>query len=79
MTVGQGRLEEAEPLLGAPGVPSARRSSPPRGDLHFAAGPLDLAHGRYADALAAFQAAEPLAGTLRHTAHTRGLDEPACC
>ena len=62
----QGRLEEAEPWVQR-AERTLRRGSRARGGavaIHYVRGLLELARGRYADALAAFRAAERLAGRL---------------
>ena len=74
----QGRAEEAEPW-----VQRAERTLRAETELaagmlvHHARGVLELVRGRYQDALAAFQAAEQLAGNLAaphlHVPPTRGL------
>ena len=65
MTVGQGRLEEAEPWLERAGR-TLRAEVEPAAEmsLHFARWAFDMARGRYADALADIQVADRLAGTL---------------
>jgi LuxR family maltose regulon positive regulatory protein len=63
--VWQVRLEEAEPLLNLAERALQAETQPAAGVmLHQARGSLELARGRDADALAAFRAAERLAGLL---------------
>jgi LuxR family transcriptional regulator, maltose regulon positive regulatory protein len=69
--VGQGRLEEAEPWLARAGRTLRAELEPAAGlVLHHALGMLELARGRDADAMAAFQTAEKLGGLLV-TGHPR--------
>ena len=63
--VGEGRLEEAEPWLERAGQTLRTEADPATGmGLHYSRGLLDLALGRYEEALADFQAGERLAPTL---------------
>jgi len=64
-SVWQGRLEEAEPWVQR-GERTLRAEAEPaaRVGVHYVRGTLELARGRDADALAAFQAADQLAGRL---------------
>src|SRR5499427_5755924 len=61
----QGQLEEAEPWVQRAERTVRAEAEPVAGvAVHYLRGVLELAHGRDADALAAFQAAERLAGPL---------------
>jgi LuxR family transcriptional regulator, maltose regulon positive regulatory protein len=62
---GQGRAEEAEPWVQrAERTPRAETELAAGAVVHHVRGVLELVCGRYQDALAAFQAAERLAGNL---------------
>jgi LuxR family transcriptional regulator, maltose regulon positive regulatory protein len=68
--IGQGRLAEAESWLERAGRTLRIEAEPAAGiNLPYTRGQLELARGRNAEALSAFQAAERLAGTLV-TPHT---------
>ena len=63
--VGQGRPAEAEPWLDRAGQTIRAEADPGAWmSLHYARGLLELARGRYEQALNAFEASERLAGTL---------------
>src|SRR5712671_7496682 len=63
--VGQGRLDEAEPWLERAERTLRAEVEPAAGmSLRYARAVLELARGRYREALAAFRAAETLAATL---------------
>jgi LuxR family maltose regulon positive regulatory protein len=71
--VGQGRLTEAEPWLERAAGTLRTEAEPAAGiSFHFYLGLLELARGRNQEALADFQAAERLAGTLV-TTHTLAM------
>ena len=74
VTVGQGRLAEAEPWLERAAQTLRTEAEPAAGmGLHYTRCLLELVHGRHADALAEIQAAERLAYRLvtPHTGATR--------